>query len=46
MTPDRLPESILSNYEMHEWKHAVAILKNDFPSEWEDIVAVLAAFRL
>lgn len=31
---------------MHEWKHACAILKNDFPKEWRDIIEVLSSFRL
>src|SRR5262249_18032267 len=33
-------------YEMHEWRHAEAILTSDFPDEWDDIVEVLADFRL
>ncbi|MDH4229096.1 MAG: restriction endonuclease [Nitrospirota bacterium] len=37
---------IRDHYEIHEWKHACAILKNDFPSEWDDIVGVLTSFRL
>jgi hypothetical protein len=40
-----LPQAILDLYEVHEWKHACAILKNDFPEEWQDIVDVLAGFR-
>ncbi len=31
---------------MHEWKHACAILKEDFPHEWNDIVSLLTEFRL
>jgi len=41
-----LPEFILRNYEVHEWKHASAILMQDFPSEWDDVIAVLEEFRL
>lgn len=41
-----LPEFIRQNFEVHEWKHACAILSNDFPQEWEDIVSVLSTFRL
>lgn len=41
-----LPQFILDNYEIHEWKHACAILKNDFPKEWQDIIALLTEFRL
>ena len=46
MGPDLLPEFIVDHYEIHEWKHACAILCNDFPNEWTDIIDVLAAFRL
>ena len=41
-----LPEFILNNYEIHEWRHATAILKQDFLSEFEDICDVLSRFRL
>ena len=41
-----LPEFIGAHYEAHEWKHALAILRYDFPSQWQDILAVLGAFRL
>src|SRR5579872_1054842 len=37
---------IRNHYEIHEWKHATAILKNDFPEEWQDIIHVLKQFRL
>jgi hypothetical protein len=40
-----LPDFLLQNYEVHEWKHACAILLQDFPEEWDDMVAVLAEFR-
>ena len=41
-----LPGDIREKFEVHEWKHACAILKNDFSSEWKDIVDMLRAFRL
>lgn len=41
-----LPSFIREHYEVHEWKHACAILHQDFPQEWRDIVEVLSAFRL
>lgn len=41
-----LPEHILENYEIHEWKHALAILKNDFPDEFIDIISLLESFTL
>ncbi|MGE0115406.1 MAG: BglII/BstYI family type II restriction endonuclease [Steroidobacteraceae bacterium] len=46
MSVELLPEFIRTNYEVHEWKHACAILKEDFPNEWLDIQAVLSEFRL
>lgn len=46
MTTDLLPANIRELYEVHEWKHACAILYNDFRSEWDDIVEVLGNFRL
>ncbi len=46
MLLNRLPDFIRENYEVHEWKHASAILISDFPEEWDDIVSVLTAFRL
>lgn len=41
-----LPQFIRDNYEVHEWKHACAILKEDFPQEWQEILDLLKAFRL
>lgn len=46
MSLDLLPEFIRNHYEVHEWKHACAILKQDFPQEWTDLCEVLAGFRL
>ena len=46
MSIELLPNSIRTNYETHERKHACAILRNDFPDEWEDIIQVLEAFEL
>ncbi|MBI2844609.1 MAG: restriction endonuclease [Armatimonadetes bacterium] len=43
---DAIPESIRQNYEIHEWRHASAILKEDFPQEWKDIMDALSEFRL
>jgi hypothetical protein len=41
-----LPEDIRELYEVHEWRHACAVLKNDFPEEYKDVVDVLRNFRL
>jgi hypothetical protein len=46
MAVDSLPEFIRENYEIHEWKHASAILESDFSAEWDDIMEILAGFRL
>jgi hypothetical protein len=43
---EHLPAFIRNNYEVHEWKHACAVLKTDFPQEWKDVIGVLTAFRL
>ncbi len=43
---NRLPGFVSDHYECHEWKHASAILKHDFPNEWDDLMAVLTMFRL
>ena len=40
------PKFIRKNYEVHEWRHASAVLHTDFRDEWDDIVAVLTKFRL
>lgn len=37
---------IRGHYEIHEWRHASAILASDFPNELADIEAVLKNFRL
>ena len=44
MTDPLIPQ--LTGYEVHEWKHAMAILRSDFPSEWTDIIKVLSGFQL
>jgi hypothetical protein len=46
MTKDVLPQFIQDHYEVHEWKHACAILAQDFPNEFNDVVDVLTNFRL
>ena len=37
---------VRANYELHDWRHAVAILSADFTTEWADMLAVLSDFRL
>ena len=46
MTTRDLPAFIKENYEIHEWRHACAILREDFKPEYEDICDVLTRFRL
>ncbi|HGM7682077.1 TPA: BglII/BstYI family type II restriction endonuclease [Pseudomonas aeruginosa] len=46
MAIDSLPSFIKENYQHLEVNHATAILKNDFPSEWADMVDMLTNFRL
>ena len=46
MVIDSIPEFLRKRYEIHEWRHAAAILRTDFPSEWDDILQVLCRFRL
>ncbi|MDX9851826.1 MAG: BglII/BstYI family type II restriction endonuclease [Anaerolineaceae bacterium] len=43
--PD-LPNFVQENYEIHDLRHASAILFKDFPNEWKDIIEVLSNFRL
>lgn len=45
MVESQLPW-VEEHYEIHEWKHARAILMHDFPQEWNDIVQVLQSFCL
>lgn len=46
MLRSRLPPFVLDNYECYEWKHASAILSQDFPEEWADLMALLQDLRL
>lgn len=46
MTIHALPDIIKDGYEIHEWRHASAILASDFPDELSDICDVLGRFRL
>jgi len=46
MGTEHLPKVIQQNYELHEWRHATAILQNDFPNEYADVVDVLSRLRI
>lgn len=41
-----IPEDVRNKYDTFEWKHAAAILAQDFPEEWQEIIAVLRSFTL
>ena len=40
------PKSIRNKYEIYERRHASAVLRHDFPQEWDDLVYVLSNFEL
>jgi hypothetical protein len=44
--PPTLPSFIANNYEVLEWRHAMAILASDFVQEWNDVLGALSEFRL
>ena len=46
MSLDHVPTFLRENYEVREWRHAVAVLTIDFTEEWAEIVKVLSEFRL
>lgn len=41
-----LSKFVREHYEVHEWRHATAILAADFPQEFAEIQDVLTRFRL
>ncbi len=46
MAVRNFPKFVRDNYEIHEWRHASAVLRTDFREEWQDIVDVLTEFRV
>jgi hypothetical protein len=46
MSFDLLPERVRRCYEIHEYRHAYAVLATDFAAELADIGAALDAFQL
>lgn len=46
MAIDLIPAELRDLWEVHEWKHACAILAEDFPVEWADLLALMSEFRL
>lgn len=43
---ETLPQEIRDLYEVHEWRHACAILSKDFPVELGEVIEMLLGFRL
>jgi hypothetical protein len=37
---------VAETYEVHEWRNAAAVLRDAHPEEWQDVMAMLQAFRL
>jgi hypothetical protein len=46
MSTPQFSPFIDAHYEIHEWRHATAILRSDFRAELADICDVLTGFRL
>lgn len=46
MTTSYFSKFIREHYEIHEWRHASAILQHDFSEEYKDLTDVLTRFRL
>ena len=46
MGVELIPETIQQKYDVFEWNHAVAILRTDFPDEWQDLMDVLDSYTL
>lgn len=43
---DYIPADLRQCYEIHDYLHAVAILRNEFPAEFADVCEVLRTFRI
>jgi hypothetical protein len=41
-----IPEFEGLGFKTYEWRHASAILRSDFPEQWQDLIDVLSGFRL
>lgn len=46
MGTEQLPKDIRDTYTIKEKHHACAILRTDFPDQWNDLIAVLREFTL
>ena len=45
VTRHLIPEDIVANYEVHEWRNATGVLQTAHLNEWQDIIAALRAFQ-
>lgn len=43
---DFVPEDISNLYEVHDHHHAAAVLANEFPGEFAEILQALRQFRI
>lgn len=43
---DYIPEDIKQLYEIHDYRHAAAILCNEFPTEFQEVTEALQALRI
>lgn len=41
-----IPKFLRTHYEIRQWRHAIAVLKSDYKSEWNDVLEALSEFRL
>ena len=46
MGTDLLPDEVRRKYKVEERHHACAILRTDFPTEWQDLLDALGQLRL
>lgn len=46
MALNLIPAPLREKYEVHEWRHACAVLATDFPEEWNDLLTLMDDFRL
>ena len=46
MSVAALPPTVTEKFEVSEHHHAASVLRVDFPKEWDDLLAMLAGFRL
>jgi hypothetical protein len=42
---DHVPSTISDLYEIHDYKHAAAVISAEFPEEWSEIIGALSKFR-